>query len=395
MKFWLLLAGCVLMAGTVFAESFSFEREEIDGGVEIGYGLAVGDVDGDGKDDVILADKVDLVWYRNPDWERYVIAKGLSLRDNVCVAAADLDGDGKVEIAAGANWNPAETSDEKASGSVHVFTGPDDVTRRWPHFELPHEPTVHRMHWVEWREEPEGEARWSLVVLPLHGRGNVKGEGENGVRVFAYDVPVKAGDWGNGAAWERRLLSETMHVTHNFDVLGHGEVAVGGLEGIERIDVSGAHGAAFFETEEYADGARGLGEIRRGPALVGDEAKTERYVSVEPLHGNRLVVRDVGTGEMEVLEAGLKHGHALACGDLDGDGNEEIVVGWRQPDAEERVGIKIYSRGEDGWEMALLDDNGMACEDLKVVDLDGDGRLDVVGSGRATGNVVIYWNRGE
>lgn len=37
----------------------------------------------------------------------------------------------------------------------------------------------------------------------------------------------------------------------------------------------------------------------------------------------------------------------------------------------------------------------MACEDLKLADLDGDGRLDIVASGRATKNLVIYWNRGD
>ena len=78
-----------------------FERQVIDASVEIGYGLAIGDVDGDGKDDILIADKVHFSWYQNPGWEEFVMARNLTLRDNVCIAARDINGDGKVEVAVG------------------------------------------------------------------------------------------------------------------------------------------------------------------------------------------------------------------------------------------------------------------------------------------------------
>jgi hypothetical protein len=34
----------------------------------------------------------------------------------------------------------------------------------------------------------------------------------------------------------------------------------------------------------------------------------------------------------------------------------------------------------------------MACEDLQLGDLDGDGRPDIAASGRATKNVKLYFN---
>jgi hypothetical protein len=36
----------------------------------------------------------------------------------------------------------------------------------------------------------------------------------------------------------------------------------------------------------------------------------------------------------------------------------------------------------------------VAVEDLAAVDLNGDGRIDIVAVGRKTGNVRIYWNEG-
>src|SRR5690606_1921055 len=90
-----------------------FEEQIIDDQVAIGYGLAIGDVDGDGKPDILMADKKQFVWYRTGDWKRFVMVDNLTASDNVCIAARDIDGDGKVEVAVGAQWNPSETSDDQ------------------------------------------------------------------------------------------------------------------------------------------------------------------------------------------------------------------------------------------------------------------------------------------
>ena len=50
---------------------------------------------------------------------------------------------------------------------------------------------------------------------------------------------------------------------------------------------------------------------------------------------------------------------------------------------------------EDGsaWKLhATVDDNTMACEDFKVADLNGDGKPDIIAAGRATKNLIVYWN---
>jgi hypothetical protein len=36
----------------------------------------------------------------------------------------------------------------------------------------------------------------------------------------------------------------------------------------------------------------------------------------------------------------------------------------------------------------------MACEDIQVADLNGDGKPDIVAAGRSTHNLKIYWNQG-
>ena len=88
----------------------SFSAVVVDAGVEIGYGVAVADVNGDNKPDILLADKNLIVWYQNPTWEKHIIAEKLTTLDHVAITARDIDGDGEAEVAVGAGWNPNDTT---------------------------------------------------------------------------------------------------------------------------------------------------------------------------------------------------------------------------------------------------------------------------------------------
>ena len=100
-----------------------FRHVTIDANVKIGYGTAIADMNGDKKPDIILCDARNIAWYENPSWKKHIIVENLTTRDHVCIAVRDIDGDGKAEIAAGAQWNPGETSDISKSGAVFVNSG--------------------------------------------------------------------------------------------------------------------------------------------------------------------------------------------------------------------------------------------------------------------------------
>src|SRR5690606_3603383 len=126
-----------------------FKEHIIDDQVEIGYGLAIGDVDGDGKPDILMADKKQFVWYRNGDWQRFVMIDNLTAADNVCLAARDLDGEGEVEVAVGAQWTPGEPSATATSGSVLYLIRPAAPTHPGTPVQLHPEPTIPRMRWIK------------------------------------------------------------------------------------------------------------------------------------------------------------------------------------------------------------------------------------------------------
>ena len=367
-----------------------FEVEVVDAKVKIGYGTAIGDVDGDKKPDIILADKNQFVWYQNPSWKRFVLADKLTPLDNVCVAARDIDGDGKVEIAVGGQWNPGDTTN---SGAVFYLVAPEDRRKKWRAIQLPHEPTVHRMRWVKLAAN-----QYTLVVAPLHGRGNRGGQGA-GVKLLSYQKPENV-----EKPWTTTVIDDSLHVTHNLDPCQWDLTTEA-----EELLYIGREGALLLSyangkwTRQRLDRIPGGGEIRMG--LHGNN----RYfvTTIEPLHGSSLVYyassyqgqgtagQGVLTGRI-VLDDKFNAGHAIATGDVFGNGRQQIVAGWRSPNGEKKVGVKLYyptNTEATSWASTLIDDNGMATEDLRLADLNGDGRLDIVATGRATHNLKIYWNR--
>jgi hypothetical protein len=383
-SFLSLLSCCMLGAADPVVPVFT--AVDVDTDVGIGYGITVADVNGDRKPDLLLADRHHIVWYENPTWAKHVMAEKLTTHDHVCIAAQDLDGDGRCEVAVGAGWNPSDTT---GSGAVFYLVPPTDRTQRWEAVALPHEPTVHRMRWVA-----NDDGKYDLVMVPLHGRGNKPMTGEGvGVKIIRYRMPADVKQ-----PWMVEVLDESLHKTHNFDPLqwdadAGQEMLIGAMEGVFLLDP----GAKLTQVTGAEGG--GAGEVRAG-AFGADR----RFVTtIEPMHGNKLVLHRpptagaAGLWTRTVLDETLVDGHALACGDLLGLGRDQIVVGWRamnKPNV--KVGIKLFTpldaEGKE-WRQTLVDDNTMACEDLCLADLDGDGKLDIIAAGRATKNVKVYFNK--
>ncbi len=359
-----------------------FRAVTIDDKIQIGYGVSTADVDGDGKTDIVLADKTQFVWYRNPAWEKFVLAENLTKSDNVCIAARDIDGDGKAEIAVGGGWNPNDTT---GSGAVFYLVAPKDRTQKWEAIALPHVPTIHRMRWVS-----DLNGGHELLSVPLHGYGNKNGEGE-GVPIMTYRKPADPHQ-----PWTTNIIVKQWHKTHNFEADGPA-VWVGAKEGIMEI--------IRFPKKDVirplgANDVGGAGEVR-----LGHIGKANGFMAaIEPMHGTNVALFTPPALQGEnvlwsrrVLDSSLVDGHALACGDLLGLGRDQIVAGWRAMGSKAKVGIKLYTPLANDlkeWRTTLIDDNTMACEDLCLADLNGDGKLDIIAAGRATKNVKIYFNEG-
>lgn len=396
-----------------------FRTQEIDAGLSIGYGVLVEDVDGDKKPDIVVVDKHKVVWYQNPTWKKRVILDGKTTPDNVCAAALDVDGDGLPELVVGAAWNPSNT---KTAAQLCWLKRGKSLDDEWAMHPIAcDEPTVHRVRTADL----DGDGKPELIVAPLHGRDATQnGNWMDGrpVRIVAYKVPA---DPEKAESWKATVLSDELHVVHNiWPYTPPGEkrpmsILAASYEGYAAIilDPAGkAHktSVAHPGNQKNPKGSRGASEIKSGHFLKPDPATKDRaagafVATIEPWHGNEVVVYAASPLARKpnrvVLDDHLRWGHAVWCADLDGDGADELLIGVRDnpnPKAgdtfAEKCGVRLY-KNTDGkgekWERFLLDEGGVAVEDLAAADLDGDGKTDIVAVGRATKNCRIYWNRGK
>jgi hypothetical protein len=353
-----------------------FRAEQIASDFGVGYAVATGDVNGDKRTDIVAISGTDLVWFEAPTWQKHVALSGATPRDNVCIALHDIDRDGRLDVAIGATWQPSNTT---GGGTLH-WARQGAAGAPWELYSIGSEPTLHRMRWAD----VDGDGTGELVVVPLHGRGTKGPDWEGqGARILIFRPPAKPAT----EPWPMEVADDSMHIVHNFlpanmDADPEEELLTASKEGVHLLE----------RTAKDRWSLTMIGEGAPGEIKLGRVAGRRMLATVEPWHGKTVVVYadQPGHWKRTVIEAEIAGGHALGWGDFDGDGNDELAAGWR----EGKPGVAIYAVDREGAlkTKTMIDEGGMATEDLVVADLNGDKQPDIVASGRATRNVKIYWN---
>jgi hypothetical protein len=358
--------------------TFQFRAEQIAADFGVGYAVTTGDVNGDNRTDVVAISGTDLVWFEAPTWQKRVMLSGVTPKDNVCLSLHDIDRDGRLDVALGATWQPSNTT---GGGTLHwVRQGAPGTEPAWELHSISEEPTLHRIRWAD----VDGDRSPELIVAPLHGRGTKGPEWQGqGARLQVFRPPAKPA----AEPWTAEVVDDTLHILHNFlptnfDADAQDEILTASREGVSLLDRG--EGGKWTRTL-IAEGSPG--EIK-----MGRVAGRRMLATVEPWHGTSVVVygEQPGMWSRTVIESAITGGHALGWADFDGDGNDDLAVGWRDA----KPGVAIYSVNRDGTlrSKVMVDEGGMATEDLTVADLNGDTKPDIVASGRATRNVKIYFN---
>jgi len=294
-------------------------------------GTLVDDIDGDGKNEVAAGMTIDgvdkIVWFKNIGgaWKRFVVDDKTTghVHDLLCV---DIDGDGEKELIANAAYCPV--------WGVFIYKRGSDITQPW------HKAVVQT-----------GTSEEGLAIADLDGDG--RNEIISGPSYYHCESSdLMAGPWTR------------IHYAPNFRELVR----------VAALDITGNGSPDILITDsEYPDGRFSWFENRRkGKAWVEHEIMRGIYF------GHSLQAwRDAATGASKVFLA-------------------EMNAGWDMP-MNPKSRIMLFSSTSKGrrWDIETMD-SGQGTHLALMYDIDNDGELEVVGKEwglRYHLPRVHYWKR--
>jgi len=322
-----LLACLCILAGPAAAQSpppvtAPFRIHAVAKGIGQGYQALVTDMNHDGRPDIIALGLTagTLAWYENPGWTPHVITTTATTPKMVILDAADIDGDGIPEIALAYDFNANPT---RSAGSIAILHHDGDPRGPWKIWRaIDRVPATHRLAFAD----VDGSGRLALAAAPIL---NAKSTG------FAdpghLPTPLMIYRPQNG--WRREVVTRAnrgvVHGLHAFDWFGDGrqELFTQGYSGVYmHMWRGGRWRRTLLVPGNVAPWPKGGASDMAAGWLHGRRF----FVTIEPFHGNMVAVYTPdghGGYARNVIETGLKNGHALTLVDVDGDGVPEIVAG--------------------------------------------------------------------
>jgi regulation of enolase protein 1 (concanavalin A-like superfamily) len=362
---------------------------------------ALADIDGDGRLDAIIGfsnpSPVGIYWYEfphsgnpNDTWNKHtILPAGVAYED---MEAGDVNGDGVVDIVASMNgpvyWfeNPRGSGGDRAQDPwrMHLITGGNSGGRSLALADLDGDGKLDVLtdSYIAFQN---GADSWTTIdygaavpgiytfasngvaLLDIgsgHGAVNVVTVGSSPYGIVWFENPIEHGGDPRRDVWTPHFIGPAFGPTA--DTLG--VFAAADLNGDGKVDVISA--------------GKSLGDnIGFLPGLTWWEAPLDPRT---------------GTWTRHVIDDTFSQVQRIAVGDMDGDGNVDIVSAEQDQSVTHRLAV-FYSDGQGHFNQQVLSYGGGHI--VVIGDIQGSGRLDILNSAHgyygAPHPIEIWLNRGR
>jgi len=398
-----------------------FEPSVVASGLSDGYWLDAVDVDGDGRLDLVASGLAEgeVVWYRNPGWEKHPIAQ---LDKPVAMDHMDLTGNSLPDLVVCHDYGECMYRCRPGDGTISWLQNTGNGSGWSKHFVADLVATHRlRMGYFTQTERPE------LLALPVVGPQGGMEAVHSPVQVMLYPRPD---DPAAAEGWQGSLVDgSTFRVIHDVVV---GKFANDGLTAPrDSVLLATEEGISWFHCANgsWQREALGRGELSEeekthfkgtGNLAVGKvEGDPFAYIAtIEPFHGNVVAVYTKATGSapgtlsgatwkrtvLDVFgdpnDVGEGPGHPAMTADFDGDGDDEFLVALRGPWPWQGV---FYYKCIDVENAVFTKTRVSSASAARIAlgDFDGDGRIDFATTGYYTPGyflcddpqIIVFYNR--
>jgi hypothetical protein len=357
----------------------TWERHTIDRSSQGADGVKLGDLNGDGRPDIVTGweEGGEVRVYLNPGtakaretWPRVTVGSAKDVEEAIFV---DLDGDGRLDVV-------SATEGKTRTVYGHRFTGsPDQLldASAWSTRAFP--ATASLQMWMQ---------AAALDLDGQHGPDLLLGAKGNNATIGWLQAPAEA---GNLAAWPYHKVRDAGWIMSLVpqDMDGDGDQDIvfsdrrGPRTGVFWLENPGAvANRAHTAWREHAIGAAGREVMFADVGDIDGDGLIDVAVAVKPADIFLCLRQPDGTWQERVLSLdreNLGDAKAVKITDVNGDGRADLLFTCENATGE-RTGVVWLEQQRAGpWlQRPLGGPAGVKFDLMQVIDLDGDGDLDVI-----------------